>query len=78
MQQYDFTGHLTPLPPGVKLPLQLSGKVYLVQEVDERVAQMQAALKEIRDYALYRRNHSSIARAVLEIVSRSGLGKRDE
>jgi len=35
MKKYQFTGHLTPLPPGVRLSLQLSGEVYLVSEVDQ-------------------------------------------
>lgn len=47
MQQYDFTGHLTPLPPGLKLPLQISGKVYLVTEVDARIAELELALNQI-------------------------------
>jgi len=34
MKKYQFTGHLSPLPQGVRLPLQLSGEVYLVSEVD--------------------------------------------
>lgn len=38
MQKYQFTGHLSPLPPGVKLPLQLSGDVYLASEVDADTA----------------------------------------
>jgi hypothetical protein len=37
MQKYQFTGHLSPLPPGVKLPLQIFGEVYLVTEVEEMV-----------------------------------------
>lgn len=34
MRKYQFSGHLSPLPPGVKLPLQLSGEVYLTNEVE--------------------------------------------
>jgi hypothetical protein len=34
MKKYQFTGHLSPLPPGVNLPLQLSGEVYLASEVE--------------------------------------------
>lgn len=37
MKKYQFTGHLSPLPPGVKHPLQLSGEVYLVSEVDQEL-----------------------------------------
>lgn len=33
MKYYDFTGHLTPLPPGIKLPLQISGKVCLPEDL---------------------------------------------
>lgn len=47
MQQYDFTGHLSPLPPGVKLPLQLSGKVYLVSDVEPLRDSYRAALDGI-------------------------------
>lgn len=32
---YDFTGHLNPLPPGIRLPLQISGKVCLAADVRE-------------------------------------------
>lgn len=34
MRRYHFTGHLSPLPPGIRLPLELSGEVYLVSEVE--------------------------------------------
>ena len=40
MNVYDFTGHLSPLPPGVKLPLQLSGKVCLAADVAELYAEV--------------------------------------
>lgn len=40
MKVYDFTGHLSPLPPGVKLPLQLSGKVCLAADVREIHAEL--------------------------------------
>lgn len=33
MKIYDFTGHLSPLPPGIRLPLQISGKVCLASDV---------------------------------------------
>jgi hypothetical protein len=33
MRLYDFTGHLSPLPPGINLPMQISGKVCLPTEV---------------------------------------------
>ena len=33
MKLYDFTGHLSPLPPGIKLPMQISGKVCLPSDV---------------------------------------------
>lgn len=36
MQKYKFTGHLSPLPPGVKLPLEISGEVYLAADVDAK------------------------------------------
>lgn len=32
MQKYEFTGHLNPLPPGIKLPLQISGEVCLAAD----------------------------------------------
>lgn len=44
MQKYKFTGHLSPLPPGVKLPLQISGDVYLASDVESLRASYQAAL----------------------------------
>lgn len=34
MKPYYFSGHLTPLPPGIRIGLQLSGYVYLVDEVE--------------------------------------------
>jgi hypothetical protein len=33
MKLYDFTGHLRPLPPGIDLPIQISGKVCLPQDI---------------------------------------------
>jgi hypothetical protein len=33
MRIYDFSGHLSPLPPGINRPLQISGKVCLASDV---------------------------------------------
>lgn len=56
MQSYKFTGHLSPLPPGIKLPLELSGTVYLPTEVEATIAaykdqieRMQATLNTMSD-----------------------------
>lgn len=43
MIKYLFTGHLTPLPPGIKLPLALSGEVYLPNEVEAEIAKLKKA-----------------------------------
>lgn len=43
MKRYQFTGHLSPLPPGVRLPLQLSGEVYLISEVEEELERREVA-----------------------------------
>lgn len=43
MIRYRFTGHLTPLPPGIKLPLELSGEVYLPSEVETEIARIKGA-----------------------------------
>jgi hypothetical protein len=51
MQRYQFTGHLSPLPPGVKLPLQLSGEVYLPADVDAHVERLEEALQRIVQWA---------------------------
>lgn len=40
MKKYQFTGHLTPLPPGVKLPIQISGDVYLPADVEAKIASL--------------------------------------
>jgi hypothetical protein len=44
MNVYDFSGHLSPLPPGVKLPLQLSGKVCLAGDVRAQSVEIGGAL----------------------------------
>jgi hypothetical protein len=56
MQQYDFTGHLRPLPPGVKLPIELCGKVYLVTDVldelkkrDDEIKRLQAGVRMLEN-----------------------------
>lgn len=41
MQKYGFTGHLSPLPPGVKLPLQISGNVYVAADVDPMLRELE-------------------------------------
>lgn len=43
MKRYQFTGHLSPLPPGARLPLELSGEVYLASEVDEELRRRDVA-----------------------------------
>lgn len=42
MKTYHFSGHLHPLPPGIKLSLQLSGDVCLPSDVE-------AELQALRD-----------------------------
>lgn len=50
MKRYQFTGHLSPLPPGVRLPWQLSGEVYLVNEVeDELKSRAEAHRQEVAE-----------------------------
>ena len=44
-------------------------KVYLASEADARIAELEKALREVRDYALYRHNHSGIAREILKMIS---------
>lgn len=41
MQKYEFTGHLSPLPPGVKVPLQISGDVYIANDVQEMLRELE-------------------------------------
>jgi hypothetical protein len=48
MQKYQFTGHLSPLPPGVKLPLQISGDVYLAREVEDCIVLKDAIIAELK------------------------------
>lgn len=43
MKKYQFTGHLSPLPPGIRLGLQISGEVYLVGEVEEELERRDTA-----------------------------------
>ncbi|HEY3658293.1 MAG TPA: hypothetical protein VGL34_25260 [Steroidobacteraceae bacterium] len=43
MKKYQFTGHLSPLPPGIRLGLQISGEVYLVGEVEGELKSRDAA-----------------------------------
>lgn len=43
MKKYQFSGHLSPLPPGVRLPLQLYGEVYLASEVEDELKSRDAA-----------------------------------
>lgn len=50
MKKYEFTGHLWPLPPGVKLPLELSGEVYLVHDVDERIGKLESLLRRVVEW----------------------------
>ena len=48
MQKYQFTGHLSPLPPGVKLPLQISGDVYLASDVEGEIILKDAIIAELK------------------------------
>lgn len=43
MKLYQFTGHLTPTPPGM-LPMQMSGPVYLASEVRSEILKLAADL----------------------------------
>lgn len=43
MRRYQFTGHLSPRPPGIRLGLELSGEVYLVNEVEDGLKARDAA-----------------------------------
>jgi hypothetical protein len=67
MQQYHFTGHLSPLPPGVKLPLQLSGQVYLASDVDPVRESYQAAI----DGIAYRDREITELRSLVKVLQRS-------
>lgn len=47
MQKYQFTGHLRPLPPGIKQPFEISGEVYLPSDVEARIRLLETALTKI-------------------------------
>ncbi len=62
MRLYDFTGHLSPLPPGINLPMQISGKVCLPADIEPiRTALIKLAAEMARQGAGISENHPARA-----------------